>query len=274
MISARGAPQTTAHATPPATGWILEARDVSQHFSGADGRAVDALDRVSLAVAPGEFVSVIGPSGCGKSTLLNILAGLDAPDEGAVWLNGRVTRPRERLGQVGLMPQRDLLLPWRTALDNAVAGLEVRGVKRGEARERARALFDRFGLAEFEAAYPYALSGGMRQRVALVRSALAAGPVLLLDEPFGALDAITRAGLHAWLVEVWRELGQTILLVTHDVNEAIILSDRVVVLSPRPGHVRAEIGVEPPRPRDARVQAGPAFGELRQRIMSELEVTS
>jgi ABC-type nitrate/sulfonate/bicarbonate transport system ATPase subunit len=263
-------------ASPPqslatSTAWILEAHGVTHDYAGDNGRVVRVLDDVSLAVAPREFVSIIGPSGAGKSTLLNILAGLDAPTAGEVWLAGRATTPRERLGQVGLMPQRDLLLPWRTALGNATAGLEVRGVSRHVARERASALFARFGLADSEETYPYALSGGMRQRVALIRSALAAGPVLLLDEPFGALDAITRAELHAWLIEVWQALGQTIVLVTHDINEALILSDRVIVLSASPGHVRAELPVDLPRPRDSAAQAEAAFGALRQQALEMLE---
>jgi ABC-type nitrate/sulfonate/bicarbonate transport system ATPase subunit len=231
---------------------------------------VRALDDVSLAVAPGEFASIIGPSGAGKSTLLNILAGLDIPTQGEILLDGQATTARERLGHVGLMPQRDLLLPWRTALGNAIAGLEVRGTPRGVAREQAQALFERFGLADFAGAYPYALSGGMRQRVALIRSALAARQILLLDEPFGALDAITRAEMHHWLTEMWLELGQSILLVTHDINEALILSDRIFVLSPSPGHVRARLHIELPRPRDAAVQACGAFGELRRQALEAL----
>jgi ABC-type nitrate/sulfonate/bicarbonate transport system ATPase subunit len=250
----------------------IAARGVSQVYTGDDGRPVPALADVSLSVAPGEFAAIIGPSGCGKSTLLNILAGLDAPTAGEVLLDDVVSTPRARLSRVGLMPQRDLLLPWRTALGNAVAGLEVRGVPRREARHRARDLFARFGLTRFERAYPYALSGGMRQRVALVRSALAAGPVLLLDEPFGALDALTRAELRHWLLEAWQALGKTIILVTHDVDEALLLADRVAVMSPRPGHVRAVVPVALPRPRDLAVQASPAFADLRRQVLDLLEV--
>ena len=263
------------HATPLAADQrtaALATTAISQHFNGAGNKPLVVLQDVTLSVQAGEFVSLIGPSGSGKSTLLNILAGLDAPTAGTVWLAGHVTTPRERLGQIGLMPQRDLLLPWRTALDNAIAGLEVHGIPKRVARDEARALFARFGLAAFERTYPYALSGGMRQRVALVRSALAAGPVLLLDEPFGALDALTRAELHRWLIEAWQALQKTIVLVTHDVNEAIILSDRVFVLGARPGHIKGEITVDLPRPRDAAVQAEPAFGVLRQRLLALLEV--
>jgi ABC-type nitrate/sulfonate/bicarbonate transport system ATPase subunit len=248
----------------------LAARHISQTFRGDDGRPVQALHDVTLEVAAGAFVSVIGPSGCGKSTLLNILAGLDAPQVGDVLLAGTITTPRERLGQVGLMPQRDLLLPWRTALGNAIAGMRVRGVPRHEARDRARDLFARFGLAQFERAFPYALSGGMRQRVALVRSALAAGPVLLLDEPFGALDALTRAEMRTWLLEAWQTLQKTVVLVTHDVDEALLLSDHVFVLTARPGQVRGDVTVALPRPRDLAVQNSTAFGALRQQLLELL----
>lgn len=251
--------------------WLLAADGVRQTFRGDDGRTVLALQDISLGIASGEFVSIIGPSGCGKSTLLNILAGLDVPTAGNVWFGGHVTTAGERLGQVGLMPQRDLLLPWRTALGNAIAGLEVRHMPRAKAMAQARELFARFGLADFAQTYPYALSGGMRQRVALVRSALASGPVLLLDEPFGALDALTRADLRRWLLEAWQTLGKTLVLVTHDVDEALLLSDRVYAFSARPGQVRGEVVVDLPRPRDAAVQASPAFGTLRQRLLALLE---
>ncbi len=271
MSLIKNAPQAASSvSSSPGSIWIVEAHGISHAFKSDDGHTVRVLDDVSLTVAPGEFASVVGPSGAGKSTLLNILAGLDAPKQGEVLLDGRTTTARERLGQVGLMPQRDLLLPWRTALGNAVAGLEVRGTPRQVARERALALFTRFGLADFAGAYPYALSGGMRQRVALIRSALAAGSILLLDEPFGALDAITRAEMHLWLAEMWQELRQSILLVTHDINEALILSDRIFVLSPSPGHVHAELRVDLPRPRDADVQASSTFGELRRRVLAAL----
>ena len=251
---------------------LLEARHIVQVYRGDDGRALLALEDVSLHVAAGAFVSLIGPSGSGKSTLLNILAGLDSPSTGEVWYADRLTTPRERLGQIGLMPQRDLLLPWRTALENATAGLEVHGVPRHAAREQAMTLFARFGLSSFAGTYPYALSGGMRQRVALVRSALAAGPVLLLDEPFGALDALTRVEMHRWLLEVWQSLAKTIVLVTHDVNEALILADRVVVLSARPGRIAGSLEITLPRPRDTAVQASPEFGVLRRQLLDMLEV--
>lgn len=258
--------------TNRATTAIIAARHLSQEFRDRDGKSLSAIIDVSFEVAPAEFISIIGPSGSGKSTLLNVLAGLDAPTAGEVWLDGHLTTSRERLGTIGLMPQRDLLLPWRSTIENAIAGLEVQGVTRKEAIAHARPLLERFGLASFERAYPHTLSGGMRQRVALVRSALAAGPVLLLDEPFGALDALTRTDLRRWLLEAWQALGKTIILVTHDVDEALLLSDRVLVLSSHPGRLRATIDVPLPRPRDANTQASAPFGELRRQLLSALEV--
>jgi ABC-type nitrate/sulfonate/bicarbonate transport system ATPase subunit len=262
---------TDAATTIPATTTLLEARHIRQEYRDTRGQSVTALFDVSLAAYPREFIAIIGPSGSGKSTLLNVLAGIDAPVQGEVWLNGAPCKPRQLIGQIGLMPQRDLLLPWRTSLGNAIAGLRVRGVADKVARKQALALFERFGLANFAGAYPYALSGGMRQRVALVRSALASGPVLLLDEPFGALDALTRGEMHQWLLDIWQDLGKTIIQVTHDVNEALILADRVIVISARPGRVVADLPITLPRPRDSHVQASVEFGKLRQELLTRLE---
>jgi NitT/TauT family transport system ATP-binding protein len=201
---------------------------------------VVALDELSLGVAPGEVVAVVGPSGCGKTTLLELVCGLVEPSGGSVAAEPAV-----------LMPQRDLLLPWLTALDNAALPLRVRGSSKEEARAAARPLFDVFGLEGFERARPYELSGGMRQRVAFLRTLLAGKPVLCLDEPFAALDAITRAEMQRWLTDALAREPRTVLLVTHDVEEALVLADRVVVLSPRPGRVVAELPVDAPRPRAA-----------------------
>jgi ABC-type nitrate/sulfonate/bicarbonate transport system ATPase subunit len=207
-------------------------------------------------------VAVVGPSGCGKSTMLELFAGLQQPDEGSVTV----------AGACALMPQRDVLLPWRDALANAGLALEICGASRAEARRAAEPLFRRFGLAEFERAYPAELSGGMRQRVAFVRTLLVGRPVLLLDEPFGALDAITRAGIQEWLAEALAAERRTVVLVTHDVEEALYLADRVVVLSPRPGRVVREIPVELPRPRPRRqTVVSPEFVALRERAMEALE---
>ena len=205
------------------------------------------LSGVSLDVAPGEFVSLVGPSGCGKSTLFGALAGIldGATVTGGIEVDGGPVRG----APFGLMPQQDLLFPWRTVLDNTTLGLEVAGVGRREARERARALFEPFGLAGFEDARPGALSGGMRQRAALLRTVVGGREVLLLDEPFGALDALTRTAMQDWLESVRARYGWTTVLITHDVREAVLLSDRVLVFSPRPATVVREVVVDAGRPR-------------------------
>ena len=217
---------------------------------------VTAVEGVDLAVGPHEVVAVVGPSGCGKSTLLELIAGLQDPDEGTV-----------AAAEASYMPQRDLLLPWRDALANAGLALECEGVSRSEARRRAEPLFERFGLAEFERARPAELSGGMRQRVAFLRTLLPGREVLLLDEPFGALDSITRASMQRWLADALAQEPRTVVLVTHDVEEAVFLADRVVVLSPRPGRVVAEIDVDLARPRDV---TGTDFVAVKRRAMEAL----
>ena len=198
--------------------------DVRHGYAG-----LQVLDGVDLQVQPGGRLAVVGPSGCGKSTLLTLLAGLEQPDAGTIEGAG--------LERCALMPQRDLLLPWRSALDNAGLALELAGAARGEARTQALPLFERFGLDGFAATPPRKLSGGMRQRVAFLRTLLAGKPVLLLDEPFGALDAITREELQEWLTGALDAEPRTVVLVTHDIDEALRLCSRVVVLSPRPGRV-------------------------------------
>jgi ABC-type nitrate/sulfonate/bicarbonate transport system ATPase subunit len=229
-------------------------------------RRVTALEGVDLRVDRDEVLAVVGPSGCGKSTLLELMAGLQEPDEGTVSVDG-ATDAAARRDACAYMPQRDLLLPWRDALSNAALALECQGVPRAQARRRAEPLFERFGLAEFEHARPTELSGGMRQRVAFLRTLLPGREVLLLDEPFGALDSITRASMQRWLADALAQEPRTVLLVTHDVEEAIFLADRVAVLSPRPGRVVAEIEVDLPRPRDV---TGPGFGSLKRRALEAL----
>lgn len=213
----------------------LQVRHISKRFEGEHG-PVQVLDDISLEAARGEFVSIIGPSGCGKSTLFNILTGLLAPDQGSIALDG--VPVADLRGRVGYMLQRDLLMPWRTVLDNVLVGLELRGTPRAEAVERARDYLHTFGLLPFEDSYPKALSGGMRQRVALARTLLPDPDVLLLDEPFSALDYQTRLFLETMLADTVRQQGKTVVLVTHDIDEAIALSQRIFVLSARPGRLK------------------------------------
>jgi NitT/TauT family transport system ATP-binding protein len=242
---------------------------VTHTFAGRRGE-VTALHELTLEAHAGEALGVVGPSGCGKSTLLELVCGLQDPSAGAIRVEGSSVAA-ERLRRCALMPQRDLLLPWRSALDNAGLALELRSVSRTEARRRALALFGRFGIEEFARARPDELSGGMRQRVSFARTLLAEKPVLLLDEPFGSLDSITRAELQEWLVDALADEPRTTLLVTHDVEEALFLCDRVLVLSPRPGTVRSEIRVALDRSRPRREQVtSPEFAALKERALEAL----
>lgn len=220
---------------------VLDVRGVSKAFGGK--RPVEALRNVSLRVESGDFVSIVGPSGCGKSTLFNLIAGIEPATGGEIAVNA-ATDADARRAQTGYMFQKDLLFPWRSLLDNATLGLEVGGVSREEARQRARDLLPRFGLEGFESHQPSELSGGMRQRVALLRTLLLHRPLLLLDEPFASLDALTRRELQVWLRDTWRLGSEAAVLVTHDVREAVLLSQRVYVMSPRPGRIVAEIEVD------------------------------
>lgn len=228
-----------------------------------NGRPLPVLEDVSFEVRPGEFVSFVGPSGSGKSTLLNLIAGLEEPDSGQVLVAGSA----ERLGRVAYMPQKDLLLPWRSALDNAILALEVRGVQKREARDRARELFAAAGLSGFEHSYPAVLSGGMRQRVAFLRTMLAGSPLMLLDEPFGALDSLTRSEMQEWLLRMWEGSSTAVVLVTHDVEEALLLSDRVYVLSRRPGRVKLVRDGVLPRPRQLSQTADERFVRARVSLL-------
>ena len=237
---------------------------VGVRFGGEDG--FEAVRDVSLDVREGEFVSILGRSGCGKSTLFNVIAGLLEATNGAVKYDGKDVNGKP--GHAGYMLQRDHLFPWRTVRDNVIVGLDVLGRRRKESRKRASELFPRFGLAGFEDFYPAALSGGMRQRAALLRTMLLDRDVLLLDEPFGALDAITRAEMQSWLLEIWGESRQTVLFITHDVEEAIFLADRVVVMSGPPGHVVVDREVDIPRPRAyADVVTSDAFIALKHEML-------
>ncbi|HLL38642.1 MAG TPA: ABC transporter ATP-binding protein [Rubrobacteraceae bacterium] len=232
---------------------------------------VRILDGVDLAVEPRSFLVLIGPSGAGKSTLLGLLAGLEVPDEGVVEKDGEsLSRP----GSVAYMPQSDLLLPWRSVVANVSLGLEATGTPKKVAREKAFAALKRFGLEEFARVPPAALSGGMRSRIALLRTALLGRDTLLLDEPFGALDALTRRDLQGWLLGVRDKLAATIVLVTHDVDEALLLADRVVVLSNRPARVALDLPVDLERPRTMEMETTRQFTLLKERLLEALGVAA
>ncbi len=265
--------QTTVEASvtepPSVSGRNVSLSGVTRAYRTKRGRTV-ALEGLDLQVAEGQILGVVGPSGCGKSTLLEMITGLQEPDEGAVEVGGAADA-KGRRDLCSYMPQRDLLLPWRDALGNAALALESQGVSRRQARERAAPLFARFGLADFERSRPRALSGGMRQRVAFMRTLLPGRPVLTLDEPFASLDAITRTDMQQWLADALTAEPRTVVLVTHDVEEALFLSDRVVVLSRRPGRVVEEIEVGLGRPRDRRAAVtDPQLARLRDRALEAL----
>jgi ABC-type nitrate/sulfonate/bicarbonate transport system ATPase subunit len=245
----------------------VELRDVRHHFRRRADE-VEVLDGVSLTVDAGQFVSIVGPSGCGKSTLLRIVAGVLRPTAGEVFVDGVDVAGRP--GAVAFQPQRDLLLPWRRTIGNAILGAEVNGVPRADAVAAARRQLERFGLSGFERSWPAQLSGGMRQRLALLRTVLTPRSTTLLDEPFGALDALTRRELQMWLQDVWATEARSTILVTHDVDEALLLSDLVVVMSPRPGRVVAELRSDFARPRRQELVTDPAFVARKADVLDAL----
>lgn len=249
-------------------GPVLKVENLDMAYPGQNGR-LDVLRDVSFQVEEGEFVSIIGPSGCGKTTLLRLIAGLARPTSGRVLLNGEeVTGPSR---QVGILFQKPALLPWRTAEGNVALPLEVDGAPPKEARRRARELLRWVGLAGFEQAYPAHLSGGMGQRVALARALIHDPSLLLLDEPFGSLDALTREQMGQELLRIWEARRPTVIMVTHSVSEAVLLSDRVLVLTPRPATVAAEIPIPLPRPRAPQVAETPLCVILVQQVREALE---
>jgi ABC-type nitrate/sulfonate/bicarbonate transport system ATPase subunit len=257
-------------AVPP----MLALVNVWKRFGEAQVQTV-AVSNVNLKIAKSEFVTLVGPSGCGKSTLFNMIAGLLPPDDdGSLLFGGVPQRDGQLLGKVSFMPQRDLLFPWRTVLDNAILALEVEGVPRKAARDRARSMLPEFGLTGFANHYPHQLSGGMRQRVALMRTFLFERDLLLLDEPFGALDALTRSRMQHWLLDIWARHRRTVLFITHDIDEAIVLGDRVLVMTARPGTVKSETVIDMPRPRDPSIVLTPEFIRIKQRLLAEIEEES
>ncbi len=249
--------------TPP----ILVADRLSMIFPNQNG-GLPALERVSLEVYPQEYVCLVGPSGCGKSTLLRLLAGLLTPTSGQIIFEGQpLTAPRRRIGFVF---QKANLMPWRTVLANITLPLELQDAAPGEARRRAQELIDLVGLRGFEHSLPRELSGGMEQRVAIARALVHNPDMLLLDEPFGALDALTRERMGAELLRIWEARKKTVVMVTHSIPEALLLADRVLVLSPRPGQVRLALPIPLPRPRRLDMEYSAEFGALAQRVRAAI----
>ena len=245
-------------------------RNVSKRFVTPTGTAFTALQGVDLTVAPGEFCAVVGPTGCGKSTTLALISGLEPPSRGEVTVLGA---PVNGVGRsVGYMFQRDAVFPWKTVLDNVAAGRRFRGMRGSEATERAREWIVRVGLAGFEGHYPHQLSGGMRKRVALAQTLITEPQILLMDEPFSALDVQTRALMENELLDLWAATGASVVFVTHDLEEAVALADRVVVITAGPGTVKAVYPVDLPRPRNIQeIRFLPAFNQIYQEIWSSLK---
>jgi NitT/TauT family transport system ATP-binding protein len=260
--------QLSRTAPSPASGAAIALGDVSMTFAGA--QAVHALDGVSLSIRPGEFVSLIGPSGCGKSTLLRLIGDLLPPSSGTITVNGKTPRQARLSREYGIVFQQPVLYEWRTVMQNVQLPLEVMRVPRGEQRERAATLLDLVGLTEFAERYPWELSGGMQQRVSIARALSFKPSVLLMDEPFGALDEMTRERLNRELLNIWSETNTTIVFVTHSVAEAVFLSDSIVVMSPRPGRIETVVQVDLPRPRDAELRNASAFFNLVAEVRHHL----
>ncbi len=248
----------------------IELEGVSKSFNGREGK-LEVLDGISLSVQQGDFVSILGPSGCGKSTLFSLLTGIEPADSGTLLADSEPLAAGRQ--PFAWMPQDDVLFPWRTVLGNVALGAEVAaGCSRSEARARALELLPTFGLEEFADSRPFQLSGGMRQRAALARTVAQGHDVLLLDEPFGALDALTRTDLQLWLEQIWERERWTVVLITHDVREAVLLSDRVYVLVPRPATVRLELEIPLPRPRTLETLADPQVAALEHELLTALDV--
>ncbi|AIQ15613.1 hypothetical protein H70357_02035 [Paenibacillus sp. FSL H7-0357] len=244
---------------PPA----LEVKGVSKTFTHRR-RETRVLDNVSLTVQPQEFVSIVGPSGCGKSTLFHIIGGLELPDAGTVSMNGNLVTGQR--GEISYMPQQPALFPWRSIEDNVLLAGELKGAPQAAARETARHWLAKVGLSGFERAYPHMLSGGMQQRAAFLRALLAPQELMLLDEPFSALDALTRSEMQRWLLELWEENRRSVLFITHNIEEALLLSSRIYVFSGRPGSVLHTVDVPFPRPRREEIADSPEFLQLKRQL--------
>jgi NitT/TauT family transport system ATP-binding protein len=248
---------------------IIDIRDVTKTFASRAG-PTPALDHVSLTIEPGEFVAIIGPSGCGKSTLLRIVGDLVEPTAGSVRVRGKTPRQARLERDYGIVFQTPVLYEWRTVLENVQLPLEVTGRPRAEREARSRTLLRLVGLDGFRHHYPWQLSGGMQQRVAIARALVLNPSILLMDEPFGALDEITRERLNGELLTVWSETSATVLFVTHSIAEAVFLATRVVVMSPRPGRIERVVDVDLPRPRAEKTRALPRFFELVTTVRESL----
>lgn len=246
----------------------LVLKDLSKSFAGEGKAEVEALSHINLEVSDGEFVSILGPSGCGKTTLLRIIAGLDHATGGTILLDGnKIEGPCPRMAMIF---QEYSLYPWRTVINNIAFGLEMKGMEKQKRREMAFQFLELVGLVDFAGSYPYELSGGMRQRVAVARALAIEPQILLMDEPFGALDAQTRNMLQKELLEIWQKTRKTVIFVTHSVDEAVYLSDRVVVLTARPGTIKDMVHIDLPRPRE---RTGAEFARIRRYVLDHVEKT-
>jgi NitT/TauT family transport system ATP-binding protein len=248
----------------------IDVRQLCKSFP-FNGRTMLAVEDVSFSVRKGEFVALLGPSGSGKSTVLNMIATLLKPSSGSIYIDGQLAKPEQASPKVGYVFQKDNLFPWRTVAENIGYGLQLRGVPRAERVRRVEECLEQAGLGEFGNAYPSALSGGMRQRAALMRTLVMEPEILLMDEPFGALDTHTKIDMHEVLLKLWDRAHQTVLFVTHDLSEALTLADRIIMFSARPGRIKESFEVDLPRPRNAvSLPETPRYGELFSRIWHSL----
>lgn len=246
----------------------LNIKNIYKEYPLNNKETFETLQNINFKIDSGEFVSIIGPSGCGKSTLFNIISGIESPSSGEIFLNNKIVTNKK--GIISYMPQKDYLLPWRTVLENTILGMEIQGYSKKEGMERASEYLELFGLEKFKDEYPTALSGGMKQRVALLRTILLENDVLLLDEPFGALDEITRTEMQQWLLQLREKFKHTIIFITHSIDEAIFLSDRVYVFSPRPAKVKYEMTIDFAEDRHIKIMTDNKFIDYKKMLLEEL----